>query len=123
MNEDEDETEGDPSDEKLLISQDGNDYVASSKVDDYKYRPEVYVSASLYDWTRLHVKVRNSRKVNDKTCFHFLPGHGQRNTHVVKLVSSRSEMFLLNFNYKNFISSLFLFFLSKKLQLFFCNKC
>lgn len=91
------EIEGDPSDEKLLISQDGNDYVASSKVDDYKYRPEVYVSASLYDWTRLHVKVRNSRKVNDKTCFHFLPGHGQRNTHVVKLVSSRSEMFLLNF--------------------------
>ena len=91
------EIENDSNEERLLISQDGNDYVASSKVDDYKYRPEVYVSSSLYDWTKLYVKIRRSRKTSDKTCFQFLPGHGQINTHVVKLVPSRSEAFLLNF--------------------------
>ena len=56
----------------------GGDYVASSKVDDYKYCPEAYISLSLYDWTRLSVKVKVSHKVNDKMCFQFLPGHGQR---------------------------------------------
>jgi hypothetical protein len=91
------EIEGDPSDEKLLISQDGNDCVASSKVDDYKYRPEIYASSSLYDWTKLYVKVKRTQKSKDKTCFQFLSGHGQRNTHVVKLIPSRSETHLLNF--------------------------
>lgn len=97
--EDEDtfEIDSDPSDEKLVISQDGSDYVASSKVDDYKYRPEIYVSSSLYDWTKLSVKVRRTRKSKDKTCFQFLSGHEQRNTHVVKLIPSRSETYLLNF--------------------------
>ena len=101
--EDDDDDEGelefekDPNDEKLLISQDGNNYVASSKVDDYKYRPEVYISSSLYEWAILSVKERISQKNDVKTSFHFLPGHGQRNTHIVKLIPSRSETFLLNF--------------------------
>ncbi|KAF8813078.1 hypothetical protein BYT27DRAFT_7085327, partial [Phlegmacium glaucopus] len=42
--------ENDPNDEKLLILQNGKDYIASSKVDDYKYRPEAYNIISLYDW-------------------------------------------------------------------------
>ena len=91
--EDEDEDEDDQTDEKLVISQMGSDYVASSKVDDYKYRPEAYISLSLYDWTRLLVKVKVSRKVNDKMCFQFLPGHGQRASHMVKIIPSRSETF------------------------------
>ena len=40
---DEDEDEDDQIDEKLIISQDGSNYVASSKVDDYKYRPQYTV--------------------------------------------------------------------------------
>ena len=93
----EEEYEDDQTDEKLVISQVGSDYVASSKVDDYKYRPEVYISLSLYDWTRLPVKIKVSRKVNDKTCFQFLPGHGQRTSHMVKIIPSRSETFFKNF--------------------------
>ena len=69
----------------------GSDYVASSKVDDYKYCPEAYISLSLYDWTRLSVKVKVSHKVNDKMCFQFLPGHGQRASHMVKIIPSLSE--------------------------------
>lgn len=96
--EDEDgEYENDLTDEKLLISQDGGDYVALSKVDDYKYRPEAYYYLSLYEWTRKSVKLRASHKANDKTYLPFLVGHSQRNTHVVKLIPSRSETFLLNF--------------------------
>ncbi|KAF8811675.1 hypothetical protein BYT27DRAFT_7064442, partial [Phlegmacium glaucopus] len=38
---------------KLLISQNGKDYIVSSKIDDYKYRPEAYKKLSLYDWTKL----------------------------------------------------------------------
>ena len=89
--------EGDEIEEKLLISQDDGDYVASSKVDDYKYRPETYASSSLYDWASLSVKVRVSQNKKDKTYFRFLPVHGQRNSHMVKLDPSRSETFLLNF--------------------------
>jgi hypothetical protein len=99
--EDDDDDDGDfeddSIDEKLLISQDGEDYVASSKVDDYKYRPEAHNFLSLYEWTRTSVKTRASGKANDKTYLPFLVGHGQLNTHVVKLVPSRSETFILNF--------------------------
>jgi hypothetical protein len=89
--------ESDPTDEKLLISQDGNDYVASSKVDDYRYRPALYISTSLYDWTVLSVKERISGKTDQKMCFQILPPHGQRNFHAVKLIPSRTDVYLLNF--------------------------
>ena len=94
---DEDGDEDDTTDEKLLISQDGNEYVASSKVDDYKYRPEVYNSSSLYDWSKLSVKVKVPRNKKDDAYFKFLPGHAQSNSHMVKLVSSRDDTFVLNF--------------------------
>ena len=96
-NEDDLEEEDDPTDEKLLISQNGGDYVVSSKVDDYKYRPEACASLSVYDWTKISEKVKASRKNDLKTCLQFLPGHGQRNTHVAKLILSRSETYVLNF--------------------------
>jgi len=67
------EIEGDEAEEKLLILQDGDEYVASSKVDDYKYRPAVYTSSSLYDWARLSVKVKISRKNNKKHVSSFYP--------------------------------------------------
>jgi len=95
--EDEEGIDDDLTDEKLLISQDGGEYVASSKVDDYKYRPELYASTTLYDWTRLSVKTKVSRKIIDKSSFYFLSGHSQKNSHVVKLVPSRSEVYLINF--------------------------
>jgi hypothetical protein len=98
MNKDEDEEEEDDStDEKLLISQDGNNYVALSKVDDYKYRLEAYISSCVYDWTKLSVKVKISHKNDANTCYQFLSGHSQRSTHVVKLVLSRSDNYILNF--------------------------
>ena len=92
-----DDDDDDPTDEKLLISQDGRDYIVSSKVDDYKYRPEAYKKISLYNWTKLSVKVKASCKNNDKTYLHFLPGHSSRNTHKVKCIPSRSDTFILNF--------------------------
>ena len=94
---DEDEEEVDGTEEKLLISQDGSEFVASSKVDDYKYRPEVYNYSTLYDWAKLSVKIKISRNKKDNTYYKFLQGHAQRNSHIVKLVSSREETFLLNF--------------------------
>ena len=93
----EDEDEDDFTDEKLLISQDGSEYVASSKVDDYKCRPEVYNSSSLYDWSKLSVKVKVPRNKKDNTYFRFLSGHAQSNSHMVKVVSSREDTFVLNF--------------------------
>ena len=95
--EDKDEYEEGPSEEKLLISQDGTGFVASSKVDDYKYRPEAYNSSSLLEWSKLSVKIKVSHKIKTNIYFHFLPGHGQRNTHMVKLTPSRSDIFILNF--------------------------
>ena len=95
--EDEEEKEDDPIDEVLLISQDGMDFVASSKVDDYKYRPEVYGSSSLHEWSKLSVKVKASQNNKRNMYLPFLLGHGQRNSHVIKLIPSRSETFVLNF--------------------------
>ena len=84
-------------DEKLLISQSNNEYMVSSKVDDYKYRPEIYKNLSLYEWTRLSVKINAKLKKNDPTYLQFLPGHNQRKTHKVKCITSRSDTFILNF--------------------------
>ena len=91
------EEEEDPADEKLLILQDEGDYVASSKVDDYKFRPDEYKSSSVYDWLRLSVKIKVSRRKIDSTYFRFLNGHSQINSHMVKLVPSRSETYIINF--------------------------
>jgi hypothetical protein len=92
-----DDDDDDPTDEKLLISQDGSEYVASSKVDDYKYRPEIYKFSSLYDWSKLSVKAKNPSNKKDNTYYRFLPGHPQSNSHMVKLVSSRADTHVLNF--------------------------
>ena len=48
--EDKQENDDDPTEKVLLISHGGKDFVASSKVDDYKYRPEAYSSSSLYQY-------------------------------------------------------------------------
>jgi hypothetical protein len=96
---DEDGNEDYATEERLLISQDGNGFVASSKVDDYKYRPDAYNFVSLLEWSKSSVKtkvsLKNKKKIDPH--FQFLPGHGQRNTHMVKLISSRSNTFILNF--------------------------
>ena len=89
--------EDDPNDEKLLVTQNNNEYIGSSKVDDYKYRPEAYKILSLYDWARLSVKTSAKNKKNESTFLQFLPGHSQRNTHRVKCIPSRSNTFILNF--------------------------
>jgi hypothetical protein len=81
----------------LLISQDGQDFVASSKADDYKYRPEAYSSSSLYEWSKLSMKVKVLQRNKINMFLPFFPSHGQRNTHVVKLIPLRSETFVLNF--------------------------
>ena len=94
---DDDNDEEDGPEEKLLISQDGSEFVASSKVDDYKYRPEAYSQSRLYDWAKLSVKIKIQHNKKDSTYHKFLPGHAQRNSHVVKLDSSREDIFVLNF--------------------------
>jgi hypothetical protein len=58
--EDEDENKDNLTDELLLISQDGQDFVASLKVNDYKYCPEAYSSSSLHEWSKLSMKVKVS---------------------------------------------------------------
>ena len=55
--EDKEENEDDSTNKVLLISHGGKDFVALSEVDDYKYRPEAY-SSSLYQWSKLSVKVK-----------------------------------------------------------------
>jgi hypothetical protein len=60
--EDEEENEDNLTDKLLLISQDGQDFVALSKVDDYKYRPKAYSSSSLHEWSKLSIKVKVSRR-------------------------------------------------------------
>lgn len=89
--------DNDIDDEKLLISQNGNDYTVSSKVDDYKYRSETYKNVSLYQWTILSMKVYSKHKRKDPTYFEFLSGHSQQKTHKVKCITSRSEKNILNF--------------------------
>jgi len=71
--------------------------MVSSKVDDYKYCPEIYKNLSLYEWTRLSVKINAKLKKNDPTYLQFLSGHNQRKTHKVKCITSRSDTFILNF--------------------------
>jgi hypothetical protein len=89
--------EDDIHEEKLLISQCGNEYMASSKVDDYKYRPEAYENLSLYDWSILLEKKKTKLKKSDFTYLEFLPEHSQRHTHKVKCIPSRSKTHILNF--------------------------
>ena len=56
-----------------------------------------HVTSSLYEWIRLSEKAKASTKASDKSFVHFLPGHGQSNTHIVKIIPSRSKTHLLNF--------------------------
>ena len=95
--EDKEENEDDPTNKVLLISHGGKYFVASLKVDDYKYRPEAYSSSSLYQWSKLSVKVKVLLTHKNKMYLPFLSGHSQRNTHMVMLIPSRSETFVLNF--------------------------
>jgi hypothetical protein len=81
----------------LLISQDGQDFVASLKVDNNKYCFEAYSSLLLHEWSKLSMKVKVSQRNKINMFLPFLPSHGQRNTHVVKIIPSRSETFVLNF--------------------------
>jgi hypothetical protein len=86
----------DPNDEKIIITQQNNEYIASSKIDDYKYRPAAYKNLSLYDWAIMSVKT-SAKKTNDPTYLQFLPGHSQENSHKVKCFGSRKKEFILNF--------------------------
>ena len=87
--------EDNPDDEKILITQNNKEYIASSKVDDYKYRPIEYKNVSLYDWARSSSK--QSNKIQTAHILIFLPGHSQRTSHKVKYFSSKSNKYILNF--------------------------
>ena len=75
MSEDEgkEENEDDLTNKVLLISHGGKDFVASSKVDDYKHCPEAYSSSSLYQWSKLSVKVKVSLAHRNKIYLPFYP--------------------------------------------------
>ena len=82
--------------ERVRIGQEDGVYIATTNVDDYKYRPEVYANVSLYEWTQTSHKRRASKKELEKlgnslsagstrSTYHlFKEGHPTRATHVVK---------------------------------------
>ena len=45
-----------PIEEKVILGQNDDQYIAMSKIDDYQFRPQSYTSVSLYDWIILSVK-------------------------------------------------------------------
>ena len=71
-------------------------YIASTNIDDYRYRPDVYSDITLYEWTQVSHKRRANKKELEKmqrplpakvgkASYHqFKDGHPMRATHVVK---------------------------------------
>src|SRR5271169_2059953 len=51
-----------PVEETVILGQDDGKYVAMSHIDDYCFRPEVFSDTSLYDWIRLSVKRKKTKK-------------------------------------------------------------
>jgi len=55
--------------DKVVINKSKGEFIGLSKVNDYKFRPEMYSDVSLYDWIRLSTKKPKRRtklkKVND----------------------------------------------------------
>jgi hypothetical protein len=80
----------------VRIGQENGVYIATTNVDDYKYRPDVYANVSLYEWIQTSHKRRANKKEMEKlqdsssakstgnTYNKFKDGHPMRATHVVK---------------------------------------
>jgi hypothetical protein len=80
----------------VKIGQENGLYIATTNVDDYKYRPDVYANVSLYEWIQTSHKRRANKKElerlqnsstakSTRSAYHqFKDGHPMRATHVVK---------------------------------------
>jgi hypothetical protein len=94
--------------DRVKIGQENGVYIATTNVDDYKYRPEVYSKISLYEWIQTSLKRRANKKELDKlrnssstkstrnTHHQFEDGHPLRATHVVKCDFDRSAYIVPN---------------------------
>jgi len=82
--------------ESVTIGQEDGVYIATTNIDNYKYRPDVYRNVSLYEWTQASHKRRTSKKERENLnkpssaksmqgAYHrFKEGHPTRASHVVK---------------------------------------
>ena len=94
--------------DRVKIGQENGVYIATTNVDDYKYRPDVYSKILLYEWIQTSHKRRANKKELDKlqnssstkstrnTYHQFEDGHPLRATHVVKCDFDRSEYIVPN---------------------------
>ena len=82
--------------ESIRIGREDGIYIATTNIDDYKYRPDVYQNVSLYEWTQISHKRRTSKREREnlnnpsstkstRGAYHeFKEGHPTRANHVVK---------------------------------------
>jgi hypothetical protein len=85
--------------ERVKVDREDGIYIATTNVDDYKYRPDEYQNVSLYEWIQTSYRRRATKKELDKfqtassaestnkvkPIYHqFKDGHPMRATHVVK---------------------------------------
>ncbi len=85
--------------DQVRLGQEDGMYIATTNVDDYKYRPDVYSSMLLYEWIQTSHKCRATKKEiasikdgtlqsgtrRNKSGYHqFREGHPMRSTHLVK---------------------------------------
>jgi hypothetical protein len=94
--------------DRVKIGRENGVYIATTNVDDYKYRPDVYVNVSLYQWVQISHKRRANKKELEKlqnasSCkstqngYHqFQDGHPTRSIHVVKCDFDRSAYIVPN---------------------------
>jgi hypothetical protein len=97
-----------PNIDRVRIGQEEGVYIATTNIDDYKYRPDIYLDVSLYEWTQASHKRRASKKELEKmrgsslakatkTGYHqFKEGHPMRTTHVVKCNFDKLEIVVPN---------------------------
>jgi hypothetical protein len=94
--------------DRVQVGQEEGVYIATTNVDDYKYRPHVYLSVSLYEWIQTSHKRRANKKelenlqvpspanVTKTGYHHFMEGHPMCVTHVVKCNFDRLKFVVPN---------------------------
>ncbi|KIM74021.1 hypothetical protein PILCRDRAFT_80473, partial [Piloderma croceum F 1598] len=83
--------------DKVVINKSEGKIIGLSKVSDYIFRPDMYENLTLYDWVRLHEKLRKQRTKTKNTMpkkdRSFKVGHPQCRTHQVRL--KREDSFIV----------------------------
>lgn len=94
--------------DQVQIGQEEGVYIATTNIDDYKYRPDIYLNVSLYEWIQISHKRRANKKELENlwaplpakvtnTGYHqFTEGHPMRVSHVVKCNFDRLKFVVPN---------------------------